>query len=109
YIPLKQLKPYEIHVIYYESFILNLEEELNNLTEFLKLSYNVEEVKKKVYRPSVLSRKESAIVTGQNLLNDWKNYVSDREMQRAVEILSLFGLDKIYNESIIPNTKILPW
>src|SRR5690606_33441478 len=33
YIPLKQLKPYEIHVIYYESFILNLEEELNNLTE----------------------------------------------------------------------------
>src|SRR5690606_2292926 len=99
----------EIHVIYYESFILNLEEELNKLTEFLKLSYNVEGVKKKVHRPSALSREKSAIMTGQNLLDDWKNYISDIEMQRAVKIMSLFGLDKIYNESVIPNTKILPW
>lgn len=46
--------------------------------------------------------RQSAVRTGKSLTDDFKNRISRNQIQRAVEILSLFGLDKVYSEGPMP-------
>ena len=55
-----------------------------------------------VNKPSAMVRAESAIFTGENLVDGWSQYISESQMKRALEILGLFGLDKIYGEDARP-------
>ena len=57
---------------------------------------------KAMRRPSALFRKENAIYSGENLIQAWKKHVTYKQIQRAVEILCLFGLQKIYSENPMP-------
>ena len=53
-------------------------------------------------KPSGRIRKDSAIVTGTNLIDTWRKHITDKQIARAIEILTLFGLDKIYTEGSLP-------
>jgi hypothetical protein len=33
----------------------------------------------------------------------WRAHVGDRQLERAVEILALFGLDRVYGEGPMPD------
>jgi hypothetical protein len=49
-------------------------------------------------RPSLLSREgESPSVDA------WRRCVSDPQLERTVEILGLFGLDRVYGEGAMPD------
>jgi hypothetical protein len=107
FVPLRQLAPDDVHVAYYESFCERPKFEFDRLFKYLNRSYN-RDVFSQLYRPTVLSREESAIVTGSNLIDAWRSWVTPEQTERAIEILALFGLDRIYGADSMPKL-IDPW
>ena len=103
YVPLKQFKLDEICVIFYENICMNPKVEIQKMFDFLGKTYE-EKVFENLEKPSKVTRNDSPIRTGENLTNSWRNHISDEQITRAVEILSLFGLDKIYSEKSLPHT-----
>ncbi len=102
YVPLKQFNKGEIHLAFYENFCENPRYEIERLFSFLNKRFD-EEVLMNLKNPSSLSRKESAIITGDSLINSWKKHITKEQIRRAIEILAIFGLDRIYAEDSIPN------
>jgi hypothetical protein len=102
YVPLQQFKQGEIHLAFYESFCASPESETDRLFAFLHKSYD-KAVFKQLKRPSPVARATSAIVAGENLVDSWKEKLTEAQTQRAIEILGHFGLDSIYAQNSMPN------
>ena len=97
YLPLKQFGSGEIHLCFYENLLTRPERELPRLFSFLGEDFD-ERVYRKLKRPSPLSRDgEGASVDA------WRRSVTGRQLERAVEILGLFGLDRVYGEAPMPD------
>lgn len=101
YVPLRQFRRGEIHLLFYENLCTQPEIEIKRLFSFLGEPYD-ERIFKTVRRPSDVCRKDSAINTRKSLTDDFKKHISRNQIQKAVEILSLFGLDKVYSEGPMP-------
>lgn len=104
YVPLRQIKSGSMHVSFYELLCTQPEDEVRRLFAFLGKDFDGE-VYDRMNRPSSLSRRESAVVIGERPVDSWTRTVDDARRERAVEILTLFGLDGIYDESPLPNPK----
>lgn len=102
YIPLRQFASTEIHLAFYENFCKEPEVEIERLFKFLGKKFD-DSVFATLNKPSATSRQESAIITTGSVVDSWKKYITDEQLQRSVEILSLFGLDKIYSQDPLPN------
>lgn len=96
YVPLKQLGPGEIHLVFYENLLANPEEELRSLFGFLGDDPDCR-VHARLAHPSALSRKNAPVPS----VDGWR--VSASQLERTGEILSLFGLDGIYAEGPMPD------
>src|SRR5918993_5350195 len=96
YVPLKQLGPGEIHLVFYENLLANPEEELRSLFGFLGDDPDGR-VHARLAHPSALSRKNAPVPS----VDGWR--VSASQLERTGEILSLFGLDRIYAEGPMPD------
>ena len=97
YVPLKQFESGQIHLAFYESLLVNPEAELRSLFAFLGENFD-SRVFGKLGRPSPLSRKNT---TGPSV-DGWRGLTSPRRLERTIEILNLFGLDRIYGEGAMP-------
>jgi hypothetical protein len=104
YVPLRQFRKGEIHLAFYEHLAERPKEELGRIFAFLGRSYD-DAVLEALKRPSSRAKEWSAIVTGESLIGRWKSEVTDAQMRRSLEILSLFGLDKIYSDDPMPNAE----
>ncbi|NER78115.1 MAG: sulfotransferase [Leptolyngbya sp. SIO1D8] len=104
YVPLKQFKVNDIHIVFYENCCVNPEDEVDRLFGYLKEDYD-NGVLDSINSASKLSRKDSPIMTGNNLISSWKKYVADEQMLRGIEILRLFQLDKLYSHESMPFSK----
>ncbi len=97
YVPLRQFGPGEIHLAFYENFLAYPEDEIRRLFAFLR-----EDVDGRVYRAlrraSPLSRKGEV-----PSMDAWRRSVTGPQLERAVEILGLFGLDRVYGEGAMPD------
>jgi hypothetical protein len=97
YVPLRQFGPGEIHLSFYEGFLARPEHELRRLFAFLGETFD-----RRVYHalkhPSPLNR-EGEVAS----VDAWQRSVTDRQLERAVEILGLFGLDRVYGEGAMPD------
>lgn len=102
YVPLRQLELESIHISFYELLCMQPEAEMRRLFAFLGKDFDGE-VYRSMKRPSSLSRRESAVVLGERPVDSWTRTVSDAQRERAIEILSLFGLDRIYGASSLPD------
>lgn len=102
YIPLKQFKRGEIHLAFYENFCESPNNEIERLFTFLGKNFD-DTIFIKLKHPSFMSTKESAVLTGDSIVDSWRKHVNDEQLQRAVEIMSLFGLDGIYSRDAMPN------
>jgi hypothetical protein len=91
YVPLMQFGPGEIHLSFYENFLVQPEDEVRRLFAFLG-----EDFDGRVWR--ALSRREMSPSA-----DTWRRSVSDSQLERAVEILGLFGLDRVYGEGAMPD------
>jgi Sulfotransferase family len=97
YVPLMQFGPGEIHLAFYEDFLAYPEDEVGRLFAFLGEGFDGG-VYQAMRRPSPLSREgESPSVDA------WRRRVSDSELERTVEILGLFGLERVYGEGALPD------
>jgi hypothetical protein len=97
YVPLKQFEPGEIHLCFYEDFLTRPEHELRRLFSFLGEDFD-ERVYPLLNRPSPLSREGEAAS-----VDAWQRFVTGSQLERAVEILGLFGLDRVYGEAPMPD------
>jgi Sulfotransferase family len=98
YVPLKHFEPGEIHLAFYENLLLNPEDELGRLFLFLDEDFDGR-VYGKLGRPSPLSRKNVPAPS----VDGWRGHLSPRKLERANEILNLFGLDRLYGEGALPD------
>jgi hypothetical protein len=97
YVPLRQFGPGEIHLAFYENFVVYPEDEIRRLFAFLSEDFDGC-VYRTLRRPSPLSRKgESPSVDA------WRRCVTDSQLERVVEVLGLFGLDRVYGEGALPD------
>ncbi|MFC2159323.1 sulfotransferase domain-containing protein [Actinomycetota bacterium] len=102
YIPIRQFRKDEIYISFYENLCLKSIEEVTRLFLFLN-----KEVNKKVINmikiPSQTVKEHSSILTGDNLIHEWKKSVKKIDIEKGTKILKSFKLDKIYNERSIPD------
>jgi hypothetical protein len=102
YVPFRQFKHGEIHLCFYENLCENPHEEIERLFVFLSRRFN-KKVLCTLRAPSTVSRKDSAIVKGTSLIDSWRAHITDQDLEKALNILSLFGLDEIYSDESMPN------
>jgi hypothetical protein len=100
YVPLRQFAPGEIHLAFYENFLARPEDEIRRLFSFLGRDFD-ERVCQTLNRPSPLSRKGDG--RGVPSVDSWRRHVTGARLERTVEVLGLFGLDRVYGEGAMPD------
>lgn len=90
YIPLRQSGFGQVHVVFYERLLTEPERELGSLFNFLGEKADEKLVRKARAQP------------GRRPLDGWRERVSEPRLKKAVEILRLFGLDRVYGEDPMP-------
>lgn len=101
YVPLKQFNKGEILVVFYEDLCRKSQEKIKQIYSFIEEDFSPL-VLKKFKEPSGLMRKDSAIYLKTDLVESWKNDIGESQIERAVEILRIFGLHEIYNQNDLP-------
>lgn len=104
-VPLRQFTRGEVHLVLYERLVLDPEREIERLFSFLGMGFD-QGALEAASRPSAATRKDSAIVSGQDVVSSWQLHVTPDQAARAVEILELFGLDRIYSADPIPRLEV---
>jgi len=93
-VPFSQCGTGDLFPVQYEALVLNPEGELQNLFQFLRLPFDWNRLSQAVERPSLTNcLKRDPETDREHLLAGWKTELSDQQIQRAKEILSLFGWD----------------
>lgn len=101
YVPLQQFQNGEIYMAFYEHFCVDPERETRKLFAYLGKPYDPR-LLATVAKPSPVAKQGSAIVAGNNLIDNWRKHVSAEQIARAQEILGLFGLDQLYGTDSMP-------
>ena len=101
YVPLRQFREREIHIVFYETLCVEPEQTIKQVLYFIGETFSPK-VLDIIPKASAMSRKDSAIVSGKSLIDAWRNHITDEQIARAIEILNLFGLQKIYGEGSLP-------
>ena len=100
YVHLRQFGPGGIHLSFYEDFLARPEHELRRLFASLGETFDGC-VYHALKRPSPLSCRDG--YSGAPTVDAWRRPVSDRQLERTVEVLGLFGLDRVYGEGAMPD------
>lgn len=100
-VPLKTLAPGALSVVFYERLLLEPEHECRRLFDRIGYEYQ-EEVLQHFDRPSQLSVYDSPIKTGADPIASWQKDAEEGQILRMLELLRLFGLEKIYSEAAMP-------
>lgn len=98
YVPLRQFPPGAIHLFFYENLVLEPEPELRRLFRFVGRDYD-DRVFAKLGRPSRTSRRGVGVPP----VDGWRGRVGEERLEKAAEILNLFGLDAIYGPGPVPD------
>jgi hypothetical protein len=99
YVPMRQFGRDQVHVVFYEHLCLNPAAELKRLFSFLGSELDGS-LLQEVATPSALSRGERAITS--RVIDRWKDGLTDDETKRAIELLEIFGLSRLYGEDPLP-------
>jgi hypothetical protein len=100
-IPLKQLLPDEIKIVYYEDLCTQPEVELPAL--FASISHPYKKIHAdKINQPSQTTRETSAVVNGTDKIIHWKKRLKSPQIDNILRVVEAFHLDYIYGDSIQP-------
>jgi len=101
YVPLTQMKTGSMHVVFYEDLVLQKDVEIRSA--FKAVGQTAPDLEKlEMNQPSALTRADSSINQGEDILKSWTKNIAQPQVDRAVDLLTQFGLNRIYNESIHP-------
>jgi len=101
FVALKQIQGLDVHVLFYEHLALNPNDELKRLFNFLQRPFD-EHILEGLTQPSHTSGKVDPARTAEARLEKWKKKLTPDIISRSVELLKLFSLDQIYDESPMP-------
>jgi hypothetical protein len=101
YVPLKQFTPGDLHIVFYENLCISPGQEIKRLFEFIHKPYD-SQMLAGVSRPSLVSTRDSAIVSRKNPAESYKAKLEKPEIHRAIQLLELFGLERIYGPNPMP-------
>jgi hypothetical protein len=96
-----------VHLTFYEDFCRAPEVEVGKLAGLLGVRFD-EHVRKEIATPSQTVRTNldgqgySSIVSGDDVIGGWRREVTLQQIKRAIEIVGMFGLDRIYGEEPAP-------
>ena len=102
YVPLSQFRQNDnFYLLIYENLCINPRHEITKLFHWIgkKIMSDIDTV---IYKPSQVTEKHSAIVTGENLISNWTHYVNPVQIRETMNIIQRFNLDSIYNETPYP-------
>jgi len=102
FIPLTQMSPADVHLLFYEHLCESPMAEAQALFDFLGQPLDAR-VADAIAAPSALARSDSPIACGGDLVTRWRSRLSSQQVQRVMDVLARFGLDRIYSEDPMPN------
>jgi hypothetical protein len=100
-VPLRQFKPSELRIVYYENLCTQPEIELQNIFPGLGLEYNGTS-RSQVNRPSQTTLATSAVVSGMDKVSFWKKRMTPSQIGLVLQIVERFGLHPLYGDSFLP-------
>ena len=100
-IVLNSFKKEDIFIIFYEYLITDPVKSLKILYKYLNLNFN-NKIIATLGKPSLQANPQSAISRAKNIINDWTNYVDDKQKQYTRNILNEFNLDHLYTLDPLP-------
>jgi hypothetical protein len=103
-VPLKQFRPGEALIVFYEHLVVEPEREIDRMFSFLGTGYG-SEIFGRLERPSLTTRNASLGPGGQGRLEGWRKGIDPGETRRILEIVRRFGLDAIYADDPLPDAK----
>lgn len=103
-VPLKQFQPDEIKIVYYENLCTQPEIELPIIFASIGQTYRDTE-RDAINRPSQTTRASSAVVDGTDKISAWRKKLSDTQIRNVMRVISAFGLDHVYGDSLLPLSK----
>jgi sulfotransferase family protein len=106
YVPLRQFAPDEIHVVCYERLRREPEVEIPRLGAFLGREFDPS-IFSKMQRRSRTTGYRSALQKGGDPVSDWTRLWSPDDIRRALQILSIFGMDELYTDGPMPRASSL--
>jgi hypothetical protein len=101
YVPLSQFAPGEALVVFYERLVLSPEEHIPRIMDHVGRPYS-NDVIAMTKKPSAFARPHSTVFSGEDPLRSWEKHISRSQRKRAADILSWFGLDKVYGADSLP-------
>lgn len=101
YVALRMLAPGDVHVLFYEQCCTAPTQCGRDLFTYLKKPLTRQALSA-MGIPSAQAKRQSAIRTGGDLLRGWQYKLTEKQIQRAEDILQDFGLDRIYTSEIMP-------
>ena len=106
YVPLQQFSPGDFHYVFYEDLCTRPEAVAHGI--FAHLGRTPDDVVfDKLWVPSETSRDGSPIRshrTREELISAWRTQLTRAEIERGLEILAMFGLNRVYDEECMPRT-----
>jgi Sulfotransferase family len=100
YVPFKQFRRGEIHVIAYEHLCERREQEIRRLFAFVGREFDPRALEASS-KPSATITQESAVVRNADLVSGWQAKICPAQRRRACEIMEVFGL-KLYSDDPMP-------
>ncbi|MBC5827098.1 MAG: sulfotransferase domain-containing protein [Candidatus Eremiobacteraeota bacterium] len=108
YVPLIQLDHRDVHMVFYERLCTEPRTELAGLCAHFDRPFDALALDA-MNKPSSTTRPGRAhkqrLASTQELVEGWRAHVELDEIQRAVEILHMFGLDEIYDGESMPKVE----
>jgi hypothetical protein len=103
FVPLRQFKPGQVHLAFYEDFCVQPQLEIARLFAFLGKPLD-ERAIKMVGRPSTQTwRRKSELPLRAALIDGWREHFSNQELRTVRDLLQRFGLDSLYREDGMPD------
>lgn len=109
YIPLKQFKPGQIQIVYYEDLFEDPVSILRNVYSNLLPEKPKQEIlpdDNLIQLPSQYSTKSRQQLKTEHLHERWKVNLTKRQIDAGYKILNAFGLDEIYSQGFTPDPSV---
>lgn len=107
FVPLEQLADSDAYVVFYERLMADPAGELRKLFDFLGRRFD-ESALERLDRQSASSKVRRGNLgverARQRGLNGWRRHVSTADLEAAIEIMRVFGLDGIYGDDSQPDS-----
>ena len=105
YVPLRQFRRGEIHLAFYESFSADPEAEISRLFAYLRRPVT-DRVFERLERPSSMTwMRPGDEKPKRREIDAWRPWVSADRVQKALEILRRFALDRVYDDASLPQAE----